>query len=121
MEFKEIVELAKKRGLETGKAKHSDIMAAFQSDKIYSRMDHTRSDQRIKYISKCQLEIQGISYSGLLENVSTSGASIDVVDAVPDSIRCGDPCNLTTLLLGPVKLPCKIIRIDSTRIGLQFI
>lgn len=39
MNSKEIVELAKKRGLETGKAKKVDIIAAIQSGVVYTRAD----------------------------------------------------------------------------------
>jgi hypothetical protein len=37
MEFREIVELAKQRGLQAGKISHIDMIAAFENDIIYSR------------------------------------------------------------------------------------
>ena len=41
MEFREIIELAKKRGLQAGKVKKTDLIAAFKSDTIYRRADIT--------------------------------------------------------------------------------
>jgi len=84
-------------------------------------MTQERSDQRVNYISKCFLDIDGTSYPGLLENISTTGASVKMIDAIPQTIRCGDLCILTTLLLSPVKYSSKILRINSTHIALQFL
>jgi len=39
MSFKEIIEIAKKRGLQEGKAKRADIVKAFQSGTTYTRDD----------------------------------------------------------------------------------
>jgi|GEM_PF-6093864 len=39
MNFREIIELAKRRGLQAGKAKRIDIIAALQSDRVYTRVD----------------------------------------------------------------------------------
>lgn len=44
MEFREIIELAKKRGLSSGKATKRDIIEAFESDIVYSRDDITLED-----------------------------------------------------------------------------
>jgi hypothetical protein len=41
MEFREIIELAKKRGLQTGKVKKTDLIEAFKGDRIYRRSDIT--------------------------------------------------------------------------------
>jgi c-di-GMP-binding flagellar brake protein YcgR len=84
-------------------------------------MIQKRTDQRINYVSKCLLNVQGTSYSGLLENISTTGASIKLIDDVPETVQCGNVCVLSALLLTPVKCPSKILRIDSTQIALQFI
>jgi hypothetical protein len=84
-------------------------------------MVHKRNDQRITYISKCLLEVHDASFAGLLENVSAAGASIEISGAMPQTVQDGDSCNLTALLLGPVKLPCKVLRITSTSIAVQFL
>jgi hypothetical protein len=39
MSFKEIIEIAKKRGLQAGKAKRADIVKAFQSGTTYTGED----------------------------------------------------------------------------------
>ena len=84
-------------------------------------MTKKRNDQRINYISKCLLEIRGTRYFGLLENISTTGASIEMLGISPSNIHRGDVCTLTTLLLSPVKYSCIILRADSTQIALQFV
>ncbi len=84
-------------------------------------MDQKRNDPRVNYISRCLLDIKGVRYFGLLENISTTGASIKMIDAVPKTIRCGSVCIMSALLLTPVTCPGKILRIDSTQIALQFL
>ena len=84
-------------------------------------MSQKRNDPRVNYISKCLLDVQGTHYSGLLENISTTGASINMIDNVPETIQCGSVCILSAQLLTPVKCPSKILRIDSTQIALQFL
>lgn len=44
MDFREIIELAKKRGLEARKAKKIDIIAVVQSVRVYMRADVTNED-----------------------------------------------------------------------------
>jgi len=44
MNFREIIELAKRRGLQAGKAKKIDIIAALQSGRVYTRADITHED-----------------------------------------------------------------------------
>ncbi len=84
-------------------------------------MDKQRSDQRVNYISKCLLDVHGTIYPGILENISKTGAAIEIVETLPHTIQCGETCILSTLLLSPVKYSCKILRIDSKRIALQFL
>lgn len=84
-------------------------------------MNKERSDQRVNYISKCLLDVHGTSYSGILENISKTGALIEIIETLPQTIQCGDTCILNALLLSPVKYTCEILRIDSPRIALQFL
>ena len=84
-------------------------------------MDKKRVDQRVDYVSKCLLNVHGTGYSGILENISKDGASIEIIDTLPDTVNCGDTCILNVLLLSPVKYSCKILRMDASRIALQFL
>ncbi len=84
-------------------------------------MTDTRTDQRVSYTSNCLLDIQNTSYSGLLENISFSGASVEIIGDVPENSHCGEECVLTVLLIGAVKYPCRILRIDSSKIALKFL
>lgn len=98
-----------------------NIMMRFRMMMTRCVMDQKRNDHRVNYISKCFLNIQGESYSGLLENISTTGALIKMNDAVPQTIQCGNECVLSALLLIPVKCAGKILRIESTQIALLFL
>lgn len=93
----------------------------FLSHHVRYDMKQNRNEERVNYISKCLLDIKGTSYSGLLENISTTGASVKMIDALPESIVCGCECVLSALLLSPVKYQSRIIRINSSRIALQFL
>lgn len=84
-------------------------------------MTDTRTNQRVSYTSNCLLDIQNTTYSGLLENISFTGASVDIIGDVPDDRHCGEECVLTVLLIGAVKYPCRILRIDSSKIALKFL
>ena len=44
MNFREIIELAKRRGLQAGKAKKIDIIAAIQSGRVYTRAEIPNED-----------------------------------------------------------------------------
>jgi len=62
MEFREIIELAKKRGRQAGKVRTINMIAAFQSDRIYSRDDITfennmEPDSTAEPLSKTDLMI----------------------------------------------------------------
>jgi hypothetical protein len=80
-----------------------------------------RSDERVNFITKCRLDINGTIYDGLVDNISTTGASIEMTDSGQIDIHVGDMGTLKVLLLSPVKYLCKVVRINSNQIGLQFI
>lgn len=84
-------------------------------------MEIERSDQRVSFITKCILHINNKKYSCLLENISTTGASIDMSRDVPASIQVGAPCILKVLLLSPVTYSCKVVRKTTDHIGVQFL
>ncbi len=84
-------------------------------------MEIERSDQRVAFITKCILHINNKKYSCLLDNISTTGASIDMNTTVPPSIHVGDPCVLKVLLLSPVTYSGKIVRKTADHVGVQFL
>ena len=83
--------------------------------------DKQRSDERFALTTKCHLDISGITYDCLVDNISTTGASIDITTSGRRELHAGDMGTLHVLLLTPVIYPCKVVRIDSNHIGLQFV
>ncbi len=83
--------------------------------------DKQRSDERINIITKCSLDINGTKYYGILDNISTIGASIEINTSDKINIQIGDIGTLHVLLLSTVQYLCKVVRTDSNRVGLQFI
>ena len=87
-------------------------------------MDEMGHGLRFHCDAKCILIFEGFDYHGVIENVSLSGALIKLDDKVPISIHPGNRCDL--MLCGnpelcPLKYTCKVIRLDSAIIGVQFI
>jgi PilZ domain len=82
--------------------------------------DKQRSDERFALTTKCHLDMSGITYDCLVDNISANGASIDITLSDHGEIREGEMGTLHVLLLTPVTYSCKVVRIDSNRIGLQF-
>jgi len=80
-----------------------------------------RSESRVEFLTKCQLEINGKKYNCLLGNISTTGAAVQIVDTEHDCIQVGNTGRLDVLLLSPVSYHCRIVRIDSNQIAVQFI
>lgn len=79
---------------------------------------------RLHCETTCILNYGGINYQGTVENISLTGALIKLSGIVPDTIRPGEICGLM-LCSDPdqcsVKYTCKVARIDSARIGVQFL
>lgn len=84
-------------------------------------MHDARSDERLTLKSECQLDINGITYDALINNISTIGAAIVIANLAQKNINVGDIGTLHVLLLSPVQYLCKIVRIDSDQIGMQFV
>ena len=80
-----------------------------------------RSDERITFISKGQMDINGTKYNCLVDNISTIGALIEVAASEQKHILVGEMGILNTVLLSPVKFLCKVVRINLNQIGLQFV
>ena len=79
-----------------------------------------RSDDRFAFETKCWLTIKDIKYNCLIEDLSTTGALIQMTNPDQDQIEVGEPGTLIVLLLTSVEYACKVVRKDSTQIGLQF-
>lgn len=80
-----------------------------------------RGDNRVALLTKCQLEINGRKYNCLVDNISTTGAAIEMIVLDHDDIQVGEMGTLNVLLLSPVRYQCRVVRIDSNQIGVQFI
>jgi hypothetical protein len=80
-----------------------------------------RSDERIEYITKCELDIKGTKHKCLLDNLSATGASVEMIPSDQNYIQEGEIGTLTVLLASPVKYLCTVARVKSTQIGLQFL
>lgn len=80
-----------------------------------------RSDERITFSSKGQMDINGTKYNCLVDNISTIGALIEVAASDKDHILVGETGILNILLLSPVKFICRVVRINLNQIGLQFV
>jgi len=80
-----------------------------------------RKDERVNVITKCSLEIKGKRYVCILDNISTTGASIELNGSDQNNIHIGDVGTLHVLLLSMVQYLCKVVRTDTNGIGLQFV
>lgn len=81
----------------------------------------TRSDDRIKFATRCIFEIGGVKYTCHVENISETGALIEVISISPNYIKLENIGTLKVLLLSPVNYRCKVARINENKIGLKFI
>ena len=84
-------------------------------------LDKDREDERVIIKTKCRLDIKGTKYDGIVDNISTLGASVEINASIKNKIRIGDTGALYVLLLSTIKYLFKVVRIDTKNIGLQFI
>jgi hypothetical protein len=87
-------------------------------------MDKRMHGSRIVCEAKCILNFDGFDYQGVIENISLSGALIKLNDKMPVNIHPGDKCDMIFCSnpdLYPVKYTCKVIRLDSAIIGIEFL
>ena len=80
-----------------------------------------RSDERIEYVTKCELDIRGTIHMCLLDNLSATGASVEMTPSGQNYIQEGEIVMLMVLLSSPVKYLCTVVRVKSTQICLQFL
>lgn len=87
-------------------------------------MSNKAQSTRIACEAKCILYFDGFDFQGVIINLSLSGALIELNEKIPDHVRPDNMCNLmicTNPDLYPIKYTCKVIRVDSEMIGLQFL
>lgn len=87
-------------------------------------MRNTGKSDRIVCEAKCILNFDGFDFQGVIENISLSGALIKLNDKITNSIQPGDTCDMIFCNnpdLYPVKYTCKVIRLDSAIIGIEFL
>lgn len=83
-------------------------------------MDKKRTDDRIVFISMGTVDGKTEKVSCTLENISPTGALVRMSGPVPETLQKGDIIHLKTILLSPVELECKVVRIDADQIAMQF-
>lgn len=83
--------------------------------------DETRNDERVNIVTKCILDINGARYDCILDNISTLGASIEMNGSDQGTVHVGDVGTLHVLLISVVQYLCRVVRIDSRGVGLQFV
>jgi hypothetical protein len=86
-----------------------------------SDSEKRRSDERLEFITKCRLDINGNVLECIVDNISTVGAAIELVSSDEHSLHVGETGTLHVLLLSPVSFQCKVVRVGSTQIGVEFL
>ena len=87
-------------------------------------MNSNVPSSRIVCEARCILNCNGFDFEGVIVNLSLTGALIELNDKSPDNIHPDSVCDLmfcTNPDLYPIKYTCKVIRVDSKMIGLQFL
>jgi len=84
-------------------------------------MGTVRIDDRQTLDTKCILDINGRKYKCRMDNFSTAGASVEITDADYERIKIGESGTLIVTLLTNAEYACKVMRIVSSHISLQFI
>lgn len=80
-----------------------------------------RSDDRVVFISLGMVDDNTEEVSCTLENISPGGALVRMRGSIPDTIQKGDIIHLKTILLSPVELESRVVRIDADQIAVKFI
>jgi|SRR6185369_4902316 len=80
-----------------------------------------RSDERLDLTTQCRLDIGGKVFDCIVDNISTVGASIDITFTKTHIFQVGETGTLNVLLLSPVRFNCKVVRMNSTQICVEFV
>jgi hypothetical protein len=99
----------------------ADGYEVWRGEHMIEKLDKQRGDSRVELLTKCQLEIKGKKYNCLVDNISTTGASVEMAAMDLDHIQVGDTGTLVVLLLSPVTYHCRVVRRSSDQIGVQFV
>ena len=86
-----------------------------------TKYEKHRSDERLELVTMGQLDIAGTKYGCIVDNISGVGAAVRIEPPDHHHLLVGDPVTLHVLLLAPVEYHCRVARIDSDRVGLQFV
>lgn len=87
-------------------------------------MGKTVKKTRITCEAKCILIFDGLEVQGVIENISLSGARVVLNDRLPDNVQPADTCDMIFCSNPdqyPIKYTCRVIRIDSPVIGVEFL
>ncbi len=87
-------------------------------------MEYKVKHARILCSAKCILNYNGSDYSGIIENISLSGALVKLDNNIPSGVRPSDKCYLILCSNQdsyPVKYTCKVTRLDTSVIGIEFL
>jgi hypothetical protein len=109
--------------LPCGVARPKRVRTAVARKRRYP-MSNQVPNSRIVCEAKCILTIDGLDFQGVIVNLSLSGALIKMDDQISNTIHSDDMCDLIFCAnpdLYPIKYTCKVIRLDSGMIGLQFL
>ena len=80
-----------------------------------------RKDDRIAFVSMGLVVAESEKISCNLENVSNHGALLRLNGPVGETLQQGNVLCLQTIFLSPVKFKCEVMRVDATRIAVQFV
>lgn len=86
-------------------------------------MGRMREHRRITCVSHCIFNYEGVNYHALLENLSLSGALLQTGDEHPCGLYIGTTVDLMLCnnpQVCPIKYSCKVIRLASSTIGVNF-
>lgn len=86
-------------------------------------MDNRRTHDRLRFEAQCYLKVNDAeTYEVLLDDISLSGALLKVKPKT--NFQIGDACELVLSEVSaafPVKHICKIVRVDSEVIAVNFL
>ena len=78
-----------------------------------------RLHNRVDYEEKCLLQIRNEYYPAKVKNISFGGALVVSYNPLI-GLNVGDCCNVSVNGESPGDYPCKVARIDTSSIALEF-
>lgn len=87
-------------------------------------MGNKRGQLRVDFKNPCILTHEGISYLGLLESLSPSGAFVKVANGHTDRLLCIGDAVALKLCINPDSCPAEyhgtVIRLETSGLGVAF-